>query len=241
VRLAWSTAVLACAAQTAAYLVNALVLDERFHQLNVASDGTVFAWANTLAIVSLAVLVVIAAGRGAAAASHAAVLALGFCLIALDDATGAHDRLRDLASDSPIVAAGGLGAFAVLLGVVFVLLWSESGKLSLGARTTMRIGLLTLAAAALGRVVGAPFANATFDQTVRACGVAVEQGLDFLGWMLVAAGYTLGLRERTRAQSSSPPPHGPAFTATAKENPRPASITAPTFPPGAVKMSRFNR
>ena len=50
--------------QTAVYLTNELVLDTRFHQLNAAADGTLFAWANTLAIVSLAVLVVAAAARG---------------------------------------------------------------------------------------------------------------------------------------------------------------------------------
>lgn len=246
VRLGWSIAVLACAAQTAAYLTNELMLDHSFHQLNIAADGTLFAWANTLAIVSLAVLVALTAARRLIAVWRAAALVLGLGLVALDDATGAHDRLTDLRAESlpgrpQAAAVVALAAFAVLLVAVFVLLWAESGRLSKGARWTMRAGLLTLASAVTVRVAGAVFGHETVGDTVRALGIAVEQGLDLVGWILVAAGYATGIRDSARSHSSSPPPHWPAFTATATEKPRPASITAPTLPAGAAKTRRFSR
>jgi hypothetical protein len=246
VRLGWSIAVLACAAQTAAYLTNELVLDRRFHQLNIAADGTVFAWANTLAIVSLAVLVAVAAARRLIGIWRAVALVLGLGVLALDDATGAHDRLADLRAESlpgrpEAAAVVTLAAFAVLLAVVFVLLWAESGRLSKGAQWTMRAGLLTLASAVAVRIAGAAFGHETVGETVRALGIAIEQGLDLVGWILVAAGYAAGLRDSARAQSSSPPPHCPAFTATVTEKLRPASITAPTLPAGAAKTRRLSR
>jgi hypothetical protein len=246
VRLGWSIAVLAFVAQTAAYLTNELVLDRGFHQLNITADGTVFAWANTLAIVSLVVLVSLAAARRLIRVWRAAALVLGLGLLALDDATGAHDRLTDLRADSlpgrpEAAAVVALAAFAGLLAAVFVLLWAESGRLSRGARRTMRVGLLTLTAAVAMRVAGAAFGRETVGETVGALGIAAEQGLDLVGWILVAAGYAAGFRESAGAQSSSPPPHWPAFTATVTEKPRPASITAPTLPAGAAKTRRFSR
>ena len=245
-RLGWSIAVLACSAQTAAYLTNEFVLDSRYHQLDIAADGTLFAWANTLAIVSLAVLLALAAARRRIGVGRATALVLGLVLLALDDATGAHDRLTDLRAESlpgrpETAAVVVVAAFAVLLVSVFVLLWAESGRLSRGAQRTMRVGLLTLAVAVAARAAGAAFGLGAVGETVRALGIAVEQGVDLIGWILVAAGYAAGLRDSARAQSSSPPPHWPAFTATVTEKPRPASITAPTLPAGAAKTRRFSR
>lgn len=246
VRLGWSIAVLACAVQTAAYLTNELILDGRYHQLNVAADGTLFAWANTVTIVSVAALVALAAVRRVMPGLRAGSLIPALGLLAVDDATGAHDRLRDLRAESllgPPEAAVALAliGFASLLAIVFVLLWAESGRASEGARWMMRAGLLALALAVAVRIAGAASARGTYSDTARAFGVAFEQGLDFVGWLLVTVGYAVGLRDSAATHSSSPPPHWPALTASVTEKPRPASITAPTLPAGAAKTRRLSR
>jgi mannose/fructose/N-acetylgalactosamine-specific phosphotransferase system component IIC len=247
IRLGWSIALLACVVQTAAYLTNELVLDTRFHQLDAATDGTLFAWANTLAIVCLTVVVITAAIRGLMRTSRATVLAVGLGLLAVDDATGAHDRMRGFRMSSlpgpPRTAeAVTLAAFVLLLAIVFFLLWAEGGGAPGRAKGMMRAGLLALAFAVVTRLVGAVFGrDGTYDDVVRAVGVAVEQGLDLGGWILVAAGYALSVGASAPGQSSSPPPHWPAFTATLTENARPASITAPTLPDGAAKTRWFTR
>lgn len=233
--------------QTAVYLTNELVLDTRFHQLDAAADGTLFAWANTLAIVSVAVMVVAAGASGVMRPSRSALLGLGLGLLAVDDATGAHDRMRGfrmsaLPGPPRTAEAVALAAFALLLAIVFVLLWAESGRAPVRAKAMMRAGLVALAFAVVTRLVGAAFGrHETYDDVVRAVGVAVEQGLDLGGWLLVAAGYALSVGASARGHSSSPPPHWPAFTATLTENPRPASITAPTLPDGAAKTRWFTR
>src|SRR5207249_8753447 len=114
------------------------------------------AWANTLAIVSLVVLVVAGATRGLMRSSRAAFLAVGLGLLAADDATGAHDRLRGfhvsaLPGPPRTAAALALTAFALLLAIVFVLLWTESERAPASARALMRLGLLALALAVVTR------------------------------------------------------------------------------------------
>jgi hypothetical protein len=213
VQLGWSIALLACAAQTAAHLTNELVLGGRFHQLDAGADGNTFAWVNTLAIVSLVILVLAGAVGGVMRWSRAAILAVGLGLLALDDATGVHDRLHELRVASLLgppaaAAAAALGAFALLLALVFVLLWAETGQAQAGARWMIRAGLLALAAAVATRVVGATFTLVgTFSTALRAFAVAGGQGLDLAGWILVAAGYAVRVRDSARDQSSSPPPH----------------------------------
>lgn len=213
IRLGWSIALLACSAQTAAHLTNELVLDSRFHQLEAGADGNTFAWVNTFAIAALAALALAGALAGLRHRLRALVLAAGLGLLALDDATGFHDSLRELRlawlpGPPDTVRAGALVAFALLLALVFVLLWSETSRAQDDARWMIRAGLFALAAAVATRVVGAAFTlEGTFSSTARAFAVAGEQGLDLAGWILVAAGYAVSLRDSAAAQSSSPPPH----------------------------------
>jgi hypothetical protein len=188
--------------------MNELVLDSRFHQLEAGVDGTTFAWINTATILALTALVLAAALAGVMRRVRAIVLASGLALLALDDATGFHDRLRGLqlaALPGPPDAAraGAVAAFAMLLALVFVLLWAEAGRAQEDARRMIRVGLLALAAAVVTRVVGAALTlEGTFSSTLRAVAVAGEQGLDLAGWILVTAGCAVSLRH-----SSSPPPH----------------------------------
>jgi hypothetical protein len=213
VLLGWSIALLACAAQTAGHLTNELVLGGRYRQLEAGADGNTFAWVNVSAIVALAVLVLVGALAGVMRCSRAVILAWGLALLAVDDATGFHDRLRGLRAASlpgppGAAGAGALVAFAMLLALVFVLLWAETGRTQEGARWMIRAGLIALAAAVATRAVGAAFTlEGTFSSTLRAFAVAGEQGLDLAGWILVTAGYAVILRDSVPDQSSSPPPH----------------------------------
>jgi hypothetical protein len=244
VRLGWSLALLACAAQTAAHLTNELVLGGRFPDLDASADGNAFAWLTTAAIASLAVFTVAAAVGGIMRWFRAAILAVGLVLLALDDATGFHDRLHRLRAawlpgPPGVAAAAAAGIFALLLALVFLLLWIEAAQAQASARRMIQVGLLALAAALATRVVGAAFAvEGTFSSALRAFGVAGEQGLDLAGWILVTVGFAARRRGSAAGQSSSPLPHWPAFTATLTEKPRPASITAPTFPEGEAKTRR---
>ena len=179
--------------------------------------------------------------------SRAAVLAVGLGLLAVDDATGAHDRLREfrvsaLPGPPRTAEAVALAAFVLLLAIVFVLLWAESERAPAGARPMMLVGLLALTVAVGTRLVGAVFGrHETYSDVVRAVGVAVEQGLDLGGWILVASGYALSVRDSGPLSLPRRFRTGPYSRPRLPENHRPASITAPTLRDGAAKTRWFTR
>ena len=235
-RWGWAIAVVVVALQTATHLVNALVLDDRRRWLDAAVDASVFGRANTVAIVLCALFAAVGAALGARKARRL-LLSLALLLLAVDDATGLHDRIRDLPRTAELAAAL---AFALLLGLVLVLLTLEARHAPATARRLLAAGLVALGLAVAVRIVGAA-ANVGhgIGETKKAVGVAAEQGLDLGGWFLVAAGLASALV--AEAYSPSPPPHGPALTTTPTGKPEPESMTAATFPDGAAKTSRRSR
>ena len=121
-RWGWAVAVVVVALQTATHLVNALVLDQRRRWLDAAVDASIFGRANTVAIGLCALFAAVGAALGAREARRL-LLSLALLLLAVDDATGLHDRIRDLPRT---VELGAAAAFALLLGLVLVLLVLEA-------------------------------------------------------------------------------------------------------------------
>jgi hypothetical protein len=235
--LPWALAVLAVAVQTTAHLVNELILGGRYDQLAATADANAFGRTNTLAIALSALLTAAAAFSRAGIRPRRIVLSASLAFLAVDDALGLHDRIRALPGATAAAAAA---AFGAILALVLVLLSGEARRAQVAAQRLLVVGLLALVAGVVVRLIGAFFTlEGAVGGTTKAVGVAVEQGLDLGGWILVAAGLLAALLERP--QSSSPPPHWPAFTATLDGKAELASMTAPTFPPGAAKSSRLSR
>jgi len=235
-RWGWVLAVVVVALQTATHLVNVLVLDQRRHWLDAAVDASVFGRTNTVAIGLCALFAAVGAARGDHKARRL-LLSITLVLLAVDDATGLHDRIRDLPRNSELAAAM---TFALLLGLALVLLVREARGAPRAARRLIVAGLFALGLAVAVRIVGAAAdVGRGIGETKKALGVAAEQGLDLGGWLLVAAG--LASAVLGEAYSPSPPPQGPAFTATLTGKPEPESMTAATLPEGAAKTSRRSR
>lgn len=235
-RWGWAVAVLVVALQTATHLVNALVLDRRRRWLDAAVDASVFGRANTAAIGLCALCAAAGATLGARTARRL-LLSLALLLLAVDDATGLHDRIRSLPRSFELAVAV---AFALLLGFVLGLLMVEARQAPAAARRLLVAGLLALGLAVAVRIVGAAAdVGRGMGETKKALGVAAEQGLDLGGWFLVAAGLASALL--AEVYSPSPPPHGPALTTTLTGKPEPESMTAATFPDGVAKTSRRSR
>jgi hypothetical protein len=198
-RWGWAVAVVAVTLQTATHLVNALVLDRRRRWLDAAVDASVFGRANTVAIGLCALFAAVGAALGARKARRL-LLSLALLLLAIDDATGLHDRIRDLPRTPALAAAVG---FALLLGLVLVLLTVEARQAPSAARRLLAAGLLALGVAVLVRVVGAAAdVGRGIGETKKALGVAAEQGLDLGGWFLVAAGLAASLARPELASST---------------------------------------
>ena len=247
VRLGWSIALLACVVQTAVYLTNELVLDTGFHQLNAAADGTLFAWANTLAIVSLAV----PGGRGRRPWGHASV---ALCCSGpgsrasrgrrrnwrpRPDAGIPHVALpvrpaRQRPSRGSVRAAAG--------DRVRPALGRERPRAG-RAKAMMRAGLLALAFAVVTRLVGAVFGrHETYSDVVpsrrRRGG---EQGLDLEAGFSSRPATAFGRPRFARVILPRRLRTGPHSRPRSLENPRPASTAPRPLPDGAAKTRWFTR
>jgi hypothetical protein len=159
--------------------------------MDAAADG---------AALGLLQTVVIAIGAAAAGAAvfrvsgwtvRGVVLTICLAALAVDDLTGFHDRLRSFdaswlpgPSSSAKLEAG--AAFAVLLALVFVLLWDDSRRARPETKTVLRSGLMVLVLAILIRAVAAyTDMDSSVQGSLRDWAIAVEQGVDLAGWALV--------------------------------------------------------
>jgi hypothetical protein len=202
-RAAWLLAGLAVAVQTAAYLVDELVLGGRYRALDAAVDASPFGRAETIAVGATALVAAVGAARRVGGRKRRALLAAALGFLALDDALGLHDRIRAL--PTPANAATGV-LFGSLLALVLALLLVERARAPIVAHGILVGGLVALVAAVGVRLAGAfVTGETTVGDTVRVLGVAAEQGLDLGGWILLAAGLAASLR--ASAQPSSPAPH----------------------------------
>jgi len=184
-----------------AHTINALVLDDRFFELSVRSEGNFFTWASTSA----------AFGAAFAAALHAVlierhrlrctVVAVAFAYCSLDDLTRVHERLgqglymdslgmsKELASRLEILT------FAPLLASGFLAAWSLSRVQPGRVGTLLRYGLITLAVALAFELV-AGSTRVLLDGPlawIDEVRVGSEEGLELAGWTIVATALSAAL------------------------------------------------
>jgi hypothetical protein len=182
--------------QTASHLVNAFALSGRHPGLDAATEGNAFAWAASLATLA------------AAAAGLAVVLAFpalsvrGGCLVvlvtflALDDMVDLHDGLAAAVAPDLPGRLSDLGAWTMplvylpVLAAGFLLIARSAWDAPVPAARPLWLGLGLLAAAVAIRVGAGvvKFEGEVISGGIRAVGVAVQQGAELGGWILVAAG-----------------------------------------------------
>ena len=191
-----AVAVAAVGVQTAAHLANAWLLHSRYPGLDAATEGNAFAWAASLATLAAAVAALCIAQAERTARVRGASLAILITLLALDDVVDLHDVLAtDVAADLP-GRLGGLGAWAMpgvylpVLLLAFVLLVQSALAAPSAAARPLCLGLGLLTAAIAVRLVAAAVEldGGTFPGGIRTAGVALQQGSELGGWILVAAG-----------------------------------------------------
>ncbi len=187
-------AVAAVALQTSVHLGNALLFDGRYGGLSADSEYTVFTWASrvaafTAASVALSAAIVFGLSR-------LLLLAALLAYFSLDDALRLHERLGES------VASLGLPTYSSrllwpalyvpLLALAFALLWVSARSGSKSARRCVGFGALLLAAAVAAEALSTIlfWAGAEPGDVTDVLEVAVEEGAELGGWILIAAGLT---------------------------------------------------
>jgi hypothetical protein len=206
-------------AQSAAHVVNRAWLETR--HLNADVEGNVLTWlsagatvAGALAAFTLAVLV-------SEHRNRLLLLAAILTVFAFDDLMVVHERVGGktavlLAIDAEYMRAFWPVLYFPLLFFVFVALWQLAGPTFATATRAIRLGLVFLVAA-----VGAEALSLTWHVAGGQIGdwpdtleVAIEEGLELAGWILIASGVTAVALSRVGYVRASVPSHASRLLAS---------------------------
>lgn len=188
-RVAAGLAIVAATGVTFGSIANHFLLDDAISDLNPELEGNLLTW-----------VAVVASFAGAlAAALHALILpvrrrwffvlaaTLGF--FSLDDGIRLHERVGDNIGLFDNVETL---IFAPLYAVAFLIIWAYAREVFTRAGILLRLGLMLLLAAVVVDLGSALTSNLEEQGTAwpRAIQLAVEEGLEVSGWILVSATLT---------------------------------------------------
>jgi hypothetical protein len=198
VRVGVWVAVLAVIVQTTAHLGNEFLLDDRVEGLDADVEGNTFTWASSVATFTVAWAAALHAAafeRQRREFSMLAGLALWF---SLDDVAIIHERVAlELGEDilglpDYLAVRLWLILYLPLLLLAGLALWRIGREAEPPVERVMRFGLGLLIASIPVEIVGAATRKLAEEgtdvpETLR---VALEEGLELGGWILLAAGLT---------------------------------------------------
>jgi hypothetical protein len=187
-RLALGIAVAAAALTASLHLLDVWIFNLRLDALNADANWSISDTASFVAIAATLAAVLVIAARGGPGVTAALALVPILAFIVLDDGMQLHERFGELWQV----------VYLPVLGPAFVLLWWSSRHERDAARLT-RLGLVVLAISLFMGHVFETFVSADYwdrGDWAYESKVAVKQGLELAGWVLVAAG--IGAVARTK-------------------------------------------
>jgi hypothetical protein len=192
-------AMVAALVQGASHLTNVLAFDGDISTFSADDDGNTFAWASSVTTYTAALMTFTLASIDRWRRGRLLVLAALLAFFSLDDILRVHEwtmgeaveRLESLVSFDleygrliwPVL-------FFPMLVTAFTLLWQLSRTVAVEPARAIRIGLGLLALGVLAEAASAAihverrFAGGFIDGLE----VAVEEGAELAGWMLIATG-----------------------------------------------------
>jgi hypothetical protein len=197
-RIGVRLAVVAVALQTIAHLGNEFLLDDRVEGLDADIEGNVFTWASSVTTFTVGVAAFLhAVAFPRRRREFGALAALGIWF-SLDDAIVVHERVAlELGEDvlglpDYVAVRLWLLLYLPLLLAAGFLLWRIAEEVWEPAARLVRLGLYLLVASVPVEIAGAGTRwldeeGTSVPEDLR---IAVEEGLELGGWILVAAGLT---------------------------------------------------
>jgi hypothetical protein len=206
--------------QGASHLTNVLVFDGDISTFSADEDGNTFAWASSVATYTAALMAFALAFLDRRRRGRMLVLAALLAFFSLDDILRVHEwvegqaveRLETLLSFDP--EYGRLIwplLFFPMLATAFIVLWQLSRTLAGEPARAIRIGLGLLVLGVLAEAASAAihveerFAGGFIDGLE----VAVEEGAELAGWILIATALTATVVQALRSNTR---PRHPAST-----------------------------
>jgi hypothetical protein len=208
-RLGGRLALIAVVVQTAAHLGNAYLLDYRLGLANAEGDTTAWSWSSAVVTFTVAFCLALrlVITRSGQLVDWLAVLGLMF--LSQDDTNAYHERLSTVyRSISWLPDHSGRLLWPVLFAplmllIVFVLV-RRSRSAAPHARSQVHVGIALLFAAILLEMASTALVNVVdYEHWSYVVEVALEEGAELGGWILVASGFTAMLVTTILAQGSA--------------------------------------
>jgi hypothetical protein len=199
-------AVAGAALQALAHLVNVFLLGGDSWNLDAEADNNAWAWASSVATFTCAFIAFLLAVLPRTNAGRLWFLTAVLAFFSVDDlvkvhegvGTGIRERLLDLPTGWGRVAWPVI--FLPFLAAVFLLLWRMASDTGGRAGLWIKGGLALLVFAVGLELLSAPFyiEGHSAHSVPGATEVAIEEGAELAGWILIATGLTVILLIRAR-------------------------------------------
>lgn len=169
--------------------------------LNADAEDSSFSWASSVVTFSAGVVAFLIALDGHLPRRYFALAAL-LAWFSFDDSVQMHERIGEWVTEDVFLAreayshAVWVVVFLPLLAAAFLLLWRVGEELPARARTVLRAGLACLVVGLVAEAAAAAWygAGETAETFFGATQIAVEEGAELAGWILIATGLSVALR-----------------------------------------------
>lgn len=198
VRVGIRIAVVAVLVQTVAHLGNEFLLDDRVEGLDADVEGNALTWASSVATFAVALCAALHAAAVEKQRREFTVLAALALWFSLDDVAIIHERValelgEDLLGMPDYLAVRlWLILYLPLLLLAGLVLWRVAQEAQPPADRAVLVGLGLLVASIPVELAGAVTRKLAEDSTEvpETFRVAIEEGLELGGWILIATGLT---------------------------------------------------
>jgi hypothetical protein len=193
--------------QALSHMVNVFVFDGEHFNLDAEADSNAWAWASSVATFTCAFIAAVLALLARTNAGRLWFLAGVLAFFSVDDLVKIHEglgtRVRERIFDLP-TGWGRLAwpaIFFPLLAAVFLLLWGLAREAPERAGLWIQVGLGLLVFAVGLELLSAPWyiEGHSPHSVPGATEVAIEEGAELAGWILIATGLTPVLLQRARS------------------------------------------
>jgi hypothetical protein len=186
---------LAAAAFVVQAIVHLAVYKTSISMLNADQEGNFWTWAGASATFAAGVGALVLACLRPALRVQLGLLAVAVIFLSADDSIALHEKINDRI-DSSLGPIDDVGRFAwplvylPVLAAVFVLAWSLAEVAAGTVGRLLRAGLLLLVAGVVLELAGQAIleSNVSKASLLWNLEVAVEEGCELAGWILVATG-----------------------------------------------------
>jgi hypothetical protein len=202
ITLGFVLAVLGVVVQTAAHLTNAFFLDYDIRNMDADADGNALAWASSVALFTASLGALFHSLFPSTPTRRLVAMGFVFAFFSVDEVAGIHEKIAYLAVH--VIEVPGPGRviwpliYLPLFAFVVLSLWRLSATVPARVRNTIVLGVGLLVAAVFAEAM-ATLWDSNDRPLVDDLEIAIEEGAELAGWILIATAFAASAVNRLPA------------------------------------------